>query len=287
MNTILSQSPQNLISATFAASEIQTMSKAIAESKRLAECDLLEIVNAIQHEWKLTSATVGHKFDVAAFQIISEEMAGTLRAEFKHLRIDEFKILAAKGRAMKFGKFDFVSPRLFYGWCEDYMKLEERAEAHQEAHKPKEQEVKLSKAEHEALNWKALRNEIHNPSNTTTHTAAMLAAFMDFAIRKRLIEVDAIFQAKAISHFKAILATKCERVGQCITHEEKTRHRATVSLNQANVFTRQLLEKYNPSEIERKVFESIAIDAKAELFNTYRETIAESLKNVNEGTSNG
>ena len=254
-----------------------TMAQAIAESKPLAECSLKEIGEALEREWVLTSASIGHKFDAIAFQSIIEETTKNLRAEFKHMRLSELAIMGSKGRALKFGEFTHVSPVLFMKWCEAYMKLDERFEAHREAVKPVIQEPTLTPEENDALNLKAVISELENPTNLNEHSIGMKASFLDFCIRKKYIEPDQLFSLKAISHFKAILATKTVRSIQDTTHEAKARQSAAIALNSAGIYTRKQLESYNPTEIERKVFESVAKDAKAAMFDEFREMLKNKL----------
>lgn len=277
MNTTYLQPKSDLTLATYAENSSLTMAQAIAESKPLSECDLESIIFAFETEWKLTSAAIGHKFDIAAFQLIAEETAKNLRTEFKHMRLSELALMGSKGRALKFGEFTHVSPVLFMKWCEAYMKLDERFEAHREAVKPVIQEQALTQEENDALNLKAVISELENPTKQNEHSIGMKASFLDFCIRKKYIEPDQLFSLQAISHFKAILATKTVRSIQDTSHDAKARQNAAIALNSAGIYTRKQLESYSPTETERKVFESVAKDAKAAMFDEFREMLKNKL----------
>lgn len=278
MNTTSLQVKSGSTLATYAASDVPAMAHAIAESKPLAECDLEAIILALEREWKLTSATVGHKFDAAAFQIIAEEAAKNLRSEFKFLRLDELAILAAKGRALKFGEFSYVSPLLFMQWAKQYMALDERFEAHREAVKHEiPQEPQLTPEQHEALNLEALKRELSEPAKHNEHAAGMKAKLMDFCIKKKFVQVDALYLLHATAAIRSILSTKSTRTLSNTTGEEKVKREAFMRLLNASVFNRKSLNAINPTETERKAFEIAAADAKADLFDIYRDEISKKI----------
>lgn len=278
MNTTSLQVKSNSTLATYAASDVPTMAQAIAESKPLAECDLELIIQALEREWKLTSATIGHKFDAAAFQIIAEEAAKNLRSEFKFLRLDELAILGAKGRALKFGEFSYVSPLLFIQWAKQYMALDERFEAHREAVKRDvPQEPQLTPEQHEALNLEALKRELSDPAKHNDHSAGMKAKLMDFCIKKKFVQVDDLYLLHATAAIRSILATKSTRTIFNTTGEEKVKREAFQSLLNQSVFNRKSLSAINATDTERKAFEIAAADAKADLFDIYRDDISKKI----------
>lgn len=281
MNTTSLQVKSNSTLATYAANEHQIMVAAIAESKPLSECDLEEIIKNLEREWKLTSATIGHKFDVTAFQLIAPESAKNIRLEFKHLRLDELNLMGSKGRALKFGEFTHVSPLLFIQWIREYMALDERFEAHREAIKPNiPKEPELTQEQHDERNLEALRSELHNPSKHNQHTAGMKARLMDFCVRKKFVAITPDYIKKAKNSIEAILKTQSLRTMSNISGEEKVKREASQRLLEASIFDRKMLADFKASKIDQEVFNIAATDAKSDLFDLYRDEISEKIYSI-------